>query len=929
VATKTAAAPRGQETGAQARAGNPGRLLLLDGHSLAYRAFFALPAENFSTTTGQPTNAVYGFTAMLINVLRDEQPTHLAVAFDRSEPTFRHEQYVEYKANRRETPEDFRSQLSLIFEVLDALGIARLSAPGYEADDVIATLATRAENEGMDVLIVTGDRDVLQLVDDHVTALLTRRGITEMSRFTPAAVEEKYGLTPQQYPDFAAIRGDPSDNLPGIPGVGEKTATKWIQQFGSLEELVNRVDEVKGKAGDALREHLGDVLRNRQMTALVRDVPLTDIGAGPEELIPRVWDREQIHQLFDTLQFRVLRERLYATLPDGICGVAAAESATAEPAAGFEVEVRLLGPDEVPEWIADHAASVAAEGQTTRAGVAVSGTWGRGTGTLSGIAIAAPDGHGAYLDPTALTEADSDAFAGWLADADLPKALHDAKGPMHAFAAHGFELAGLTSDTALAAYLALPGQRSFDLGDLTLRYLGKELRGDSETPEQLTLDGSGEEDAAANLVLHARATAELADALDADLERRGAAALLRDVELPLVGVLARMERTGIAADTDYLADMSATLHGEVKSAEQAAFAVTGHEFNLGSPKQLQEVLFTELGLPKTKRIKTGYTTDSDALTSLLAQTGHPVLEHLLRYRDVAKLKSIVDSLIPMAGEDGRIHTTFNQMIAATGRLSSTDPNLQNIPIRTEEGRRIRRAFVVGAGYETLLTADYSQIELRIMAHLSGDEALIAAFESGHDFHAATAARVFGLPPEDINGELRNRIKVMNYGLAYGLSAFGLSSQLRIPADEARGLMDEYFKEFGGVRDYLRDVVGRARQEGYTETMFGRRRYLPDLTSDNRQRREMAERMALNAPIQGSAADIIKMAMLAVDWAIRDRELKSRMLLQVHDELIFEVAPGEFEALRDLVRAEMAAAAGLRVPLEVSVGSGSSWWDAAH
>ena len=929
MATKTAAAPRGQETEAQAKAAPPGRLLLLDGHSLAYRAFFALPPENFSTTTGQPTNAVYGFTAMLINVLRDEQPSHVAVAFDRSEPTFRHEQYVEYKANRRETPEDFRSQLSLIFEVLDALGIARLSAPGYEADDVIATLATRAENEGMNVLIVTGDRDVLQLVDDHVTALLTRRGITEMSRFTPAAVEEKYGLTPQQYPDFAAIRGDPSDNLPGIPGVGEKTATKWIQQFGSLEELVNRVDEVKGKVGDALREHLGDVLRNRQMTALIRDVPLAHIGAGPEELIPRVWDREQIHQLFDTLQFRVLRERLYATLPDGICGVAAAESATAEPAAGFEVEVRLLGPDEVPEWIADHAASVAAEGQVTRAGVAVSGTWGRGTGTLSGIAIAAPDGHGAYLDPTALTEADSDAFAGWLADADLPKALHDAKGPMHAFAAHGFELAGLTSDTALAAYLALPGQRSFDLSDLTLRYLGKELRGDSETPEQLTLDGSGEEDAAANLVLHARATAELADALHADLERRGAVALLRDVELPLVGVLARMERTGIAADTDYLADMSATLHGEVKSAEQAAFAVTGHEFNLGSPKQLQEVLFTELGLPKTKRIKTGYTTDSDALTSLLAQTGHPVLEHLLRYRDVAKLKSIVDSLIPMAGEDGRIHTTFNQMIAATGRLSSTDPNLQNIPIRTEEGRRIRRAFVVGAGYETLLTADYSQIELRIMAHLSGDEALIAAFESGHDFHAATAARVFGLPPEDINGELRNRIKVMNYGLAYGLSAFGLSAQLRISADEARGLMDEYFKEFGGVRDYLRDVVGRARQEGYTETMFGRRRYLPDLTSDNRQRREMAERMALNAPIQGSAADIIKMAMLAVDRAIRDRELKSRMLLQVHDELIFEVAPGEFDALRDLARAEMAAAAGLRVPLEVSVGSGSSWWDAAH
>jgi DNA polymerase-1 len=923
VATKNTAGTAGSPSTADGKPGEGGRLLLLDGHSLAYRAFFALPAENFSTTTGQPTNAVYGFTAMLINVLRDEQPTHVAVAFDRGEPTFRHEAYVEYKANRRETPADFRSQLSLIFEVLDALGVRRLSVPGYEADDIIATLATEAENEGMDVLIVSGDRDVLQLVDDHVTVLMTRRGISDMSRFTPEAVEEKYGLTPQQYPDFAAIRGDPSDNLPGIPGVGEKTATKWVSEFGSLEELVNRVDEVKGKAGDALREHLGDVLRNRQMTALVRDMPLDTVGAGPHELVPAIWDREQIHQLFDTLQFRVLRERLYSTLPDGIAGTAGGAAGPAEPAAGFEVEVSLPGPDELPQWIADHAA----EGD--RFGLAVSGTWGRGTGTLTGIAIAAPDGHGAFVDPTALTESDQDALAGWLAAGSLAKVMHDAKGPMHAFAAHGMELAGLTSDTALAAYLALPGQRSFDLGDLTLRYLGKELRDDSGTPEQLTLDGSGEEDAATNLVLRARGTAELADALDVDLERRGAGRLLQEIELPLVGVLARMERTGIAADTDHLASMSSELHGQVKAAEQAAFAVVGHEFNLGSPKQLQEVLFTELGLPKTKRIKTGYTTDSDALTALLAQTEHPILEHLLRHRDVAKLKSIVDSLIPMAGEDGRIHTTFNQMIAATGRLSSTDPNLQNIPIRTEEGRRIRRAFVVGAGYESLLTADYSQIELRIMAHLSGDEALIASFESGHDFHAATASRVFGVPPEQVNGEMRNRIKVMNYGLAYGLSAFGLAQQLHISADEARQLMEEYFKEFGGVRDYLREVVARARRDGYTETMFGRRRYLPDLNSDNRQRREMAERMALNAPIQGSAADIIKMAMLSVDRKIRERELASRMLLQVHDELIFEVAPGEFEALRDLVCTEMAAAVELRVPLEVSVGSGHSWSDAAH
>ncbi len=900
------------------------RLLLLDGHSLAYRAFFALPVENFSTTTGQPTNAVYGFTAMLINVLRDEQPTHVAVAFDRGEPTFRHEQWVEYKANRRETPEDFRSQLSLIFEVLDALGIRRLSAPGYEADDLIATLATEAAADGMDVLIVTGDRDVLQLVCDKVTVLMTRRGITEMTRFTPAAVVEKYGLTPDQYPDFAALRGDPSDNLPGIPGVGEKTATKWIADFGSLDELVNRVDEVKGKAGDALREHLGGVLRNRQLTALVRDLPEATVGAQPRDLVPQPWSRETIHQLFDTLQFRVLRDRLYQTLPDGIAGVSAPDRAAAAAAdmSGFEVETSVLGPDEVPAWLAEHQSA-------ERAGLAVTGTWGRGTGNLTGIGIAAADGAGAYLDPEALTPADTDALAAWLGSDRYPKAMHDAKGPMHAFAAHGFAFAGLTSDTALAAYLALPGQRTFDLADLALRYLGKELREDAEEPQQLTLDGSGEEESAAALVLRARATLDLAAALDADLERRGAARLLAEIELPLVDVLAQMERTGIAADTDHFAEMSATLYGEVKSAEQAAYSVVGHEFNLGSPKQLQEVLFTELALPKTKRIKTGYTTDSEALTSLLAATGHPVLEHLLHHRDVAKLKSIVDSLIPMAGEDGRIHTTFNQMVAATGRLSSTDPNLQNIPIRTELGRRIRQGFVVGAGYETLLTADYSQIELRIMADLSRDAALIAAFESGHDFHAATASRVFGTPPHEVGPEQRAKIKAMNYGLAYGLSAYGLSQQLRVSVEEARGLMEEYFKEFGGVRDYLQSVVAQARLDGYTSTIMGRRRYLPDLTSDNRQRREMAERMALNAPIQGSAADVIKVAMLRVASRLSAAGLRSRMLLQVHDELIFEIAPGELAGVRALVTEAMSGAADLRVPLEVSTGTGRSWADAAH
>jgi DNA polymerase I len=901
------------------------RLLLLDGHSLAYRAWFALPVENFATTTGQPTNAVYGFTAMLINVLRDEKPTRVAVAFDRSEPTFRHEKYVEYKAGRTKAPDEFRSQISLIFEVLDALGIRHLSVSGYEADDVIATLATQAEESGDDVLIVTGDRDTFQLISDHVTVLYNSRGVSDMKRYDPAGLLEKYGLTPAQYPDFAALRGDPSDNLPSIPGVGEKTATKWIVEYGSLENLVNRVGEVKGKAGDALREHLGNVLNNRELTTLVRDLPVSEIGAAPDDLAPRPWTRDTIHQLFDTLQFRVLRDRLYQTFPDGLPGAARSTTAAAAAAGGsgvFEVDASVLGPDEVTEWLAEHRSP-------ERSGLAVEGTWTGGRGRVTGIGLATPDGAGAYLDPTQLTPADERALGAWLAAKSHPKALHDAKGPMHALAAHGYVLDGLTSDTALAAYLALPGQRTFDLADLSLRYLGKELGDPAGDNVQLTLDGSGEEEAALALVRRAVATLDLAAALDEDLEKRGATRLLHKIELPLVNVLCEMERTGIAADSEHFAEMSATLQAEVKAAEQKAYAVVGHEFNLGSPKQLQEVLFTELGLPKTKKIKTGYTTDSEALTNLLASTGHPVLEHIMHHRDVSKLKSFVDILALATGDDGRIHTTFNQMIAATGRLSSTDPNLQNIPIRTETGRRIREGFVVGAGFETLLTADYSQIELRIMADLSGDQALIEAFESGHDFHAATASRVFGCDPADVSPEQRAKIKAMNYGLAYGLSAYGLSNQLRVSVEEARGLMDDYFKEFGGVRDYLQSIVAQARLDGYTSTIMGRRRYLPDLTSDNRQRREMAERMALNAPIQGSAADVIKVAMLRVSSALNSADLKSRMLLQVHDELIFEVAPGELDVLTALVKSEMDGAADLRVPLEVSTGTGRSWAEAGH
>jgi DNA polymerase-1 len=890
--------------------GDRPRLLLLDGHSLAYRAFFALPVENFSTTTGQPTNAVYGFTSMLINVLRDEAPTHVAVAFDVGRTTFRSEAFAEYKANRRETPEDFRGQVGLIREVLDALTIRMVQAEGYEADDVIATLAVRASAQGMDVLIVTGDRDALQLVDDRVTVLMTRRGISDMTRFTPAAVSEKYGLTPTQYPDFAAVRGDPSDNLPSIPGVGEKTAAKWIREYGSLEALVDRADEVPGKTGDALRAHLGALLLNRQLTELRRDVPL---DAQPEALVLGQWDREAVHTLFDTLQFRVLRERLYATL------------SAVEPEAdhGFDVDGEVLGPGDVPQWLDEHARA------GTRTGVSVAGTWGRGTGVITGLALAAADGTAAYLDPEQLPEDDERALVAWLADAEVPKALHDVKGPLLAAAERSWSVAGVTSDTALAAYLALPGQRSFDLADLALRYLHRELRAEVDSAGQLSLEGAVEEDAAQAEMVRARAVVDLADALDADLERRGGSALLRDVELPLTGLLAEMERTGIAVDTEWLAELEARFAGEVKRAAEQAYGVIGHEVNLGSPKQLQQVLFDELELPKTKKIKTGYTTDADALADLYVKTEHPFLEHLLRHRDVSRLKSVVDSLIPMVDDHERIHTTFNQLVTSTGRLSSTDPNLQNIPIRTIEGREIRKAFVVGTGFESLMTADYSQIEMRIMAHLSRDAGLIEAFTSGEDLHTFVAATAFGVPIDAVEPEQRRRIKAMSYGLAYGLSAFGLAAQLGISAEEARGQMDAYFTRFGGVRDYLTGVVDQARMDGYTETIMGRRRYLPDLTSDNGQRRQMAERMALNAPIQGSAADIIKVAMLRVRRALGEESLASRLLLQVHDELVLEIAPGEREPVEALVRREMAAAYRLDVDLDVSVGVGRNWDDAAQ
>ncbi|MBC7596512.1 MAG: DNA polymerase I [Kineosporiaceae bacterium] len=885
------------------------RLLLIDGHSVAYRAFFALPVENFATSTGQPTNAVFGFTSMLINVLRDEAPTHVAVAFDVSRHTFRTDEYPDYKGTRAKSPEEFTGQVPLIKEVLDAMHITTFEKAGFEADDILGTLATQAEAQGFEVLICSGDRDAFQLVTDNVTVLYPRKGMSDLARMTPEAINEKYGVMPAQYPDIAALVGETSDNLPGVPGVGPKTAAKWLGQFGSLEALINSVDQIPGKAGESLREHLDAVIRNRHINALVRDL---DLPSGPADLAMPELDRESVHQVFDSLEFAALRDRLFA--------VFGTEEVVIDE--GFDVEGETLASGGVRSWLDKHVAG------DNLVGVHTAGSWGAGTGRIDGLALASSTGAAAYINVDGLSPDDDLALADWLGDAGKPKVLHDAKGPVHAITAQGWTLRGLASDTALAAYLLRPDQRSYDLADLTMRYLKRELRAEDESAQgQLSLDGVGE--AGEPLMVRAHAVLELDQVLQAELAEQGGTALLTELELPLLHVLAGMERLGIAVDDDYLGGLESEFSARAQNAAKEAYAVIGKEINLGSPKQLQVVLFDELNMPKTKKTKTGYTTDADALQTLFAKTENPFLAHLLDHRDATRLRQTIEGLRKAIASDGRIHTTYNQTIAATGRLSSVDPNLQNIPIRTESGRRIRGAFVVGNGFETLLTADYSQIEMRIMAHLSEDADLIEAFASGTDFHTLIASKVFEVEPEDVNGQLRSRIKAMNYGLAYGLSSYGLGQQLGISPGEAQVLMDDYFATFGGVRDYLHGVVEEARRTGYTATIMGRRRYLPDLTSDNRQRRDIAERMALNAPIQGSAADIIKVAMLGVDKALTDAGLGSRMLLQVHDELVLDVATGELEQVEALVREQMGAAADLSVPLDVSVGIGRTWHEAGH
>jgi len=877
---------------------------------MAFRAFYALPVENFSTSTGQHTNAVYGFLSMLIKLLDEEQPTHFAVAFDLSDPTFRTLEYADYKGTRDAAPEPFRGQVPLIREVMAAMNVPVLEKSGFEADDVLATLATAGAGAGMEVLLISGDRDTFQLVRDDVTVLYPIRGVSTLTRMTPEAVQEKYGVPPERYPDLAALVGETSDNLPGVPGVGPKTAAKWVNLYDGLDNVIGRADEIGGKAGQNLRDNLDQVIVNRRLNGLVTDV---ELPLGVDDLARRPFDREAVHQLFDALEFDVLRERLFATFPD---------NDEAAPSEALEIDVVALqdltgglGP-----WLSERRDQLL--------GLDVTGTYSQGSGDAWALAVADDGGHAVTVDLSELPPEEESFLAAWLADPAQPKAVHEAKRAWHALGGRGLTLAGVTFDTALAGYLSHPDQRRYALADLTVRYLRRELDLDEAGDGQamLALDGATADRPAG---VRAGAVVELAGVLGVELAERGAAQLLSDLELPVQRVLQDMERVGISADAENLESLRRDFDHEVERAAAMAYEAIGHEVNLSSPKQLQEVLFTELDMPRTKKTKTGYTTDADALADLYAKTEHPFLEHLLAHRDQIRLRQTAEGLLRSISPDGRIHTTFHQTIAATGRLSSTDPNLQNIPVRTEDGLRIREGFVVGEGYEQLLTADYSQIEMRIMAHLSGDAGLIDAFNSGEDLHSFVGSRVFDVPTDEVTSSQRSKIKAMSYGLAYGLSAFGLSKQLRIEVSEARTLMDGYFERFGGVRDYLTGVVDQARKTGYTETIMGRRRYLPDLTSDNRQRRDMAERMALNAPIQGSAADIIKVAMVGTRRALETAGLRSRLLLQVHDELVIEVAPGEAEDVEALVRREMAGAAELSVPLDVSVGTGRSWRDAAH
>lgn len=880
-------------------------LMIIDGHSLAFRAFYALPVDSFQTRDGQHTNAIHGFLSMLISLLQNEKPTHLAVAFDISRYSFRTREYPEYKGTRGETPLEFVGQIPLLEEALKAMGIQTLSKEDYEADDILATLAHEGSNNGFRVLVVSGDRDAIQMVNDDVTLLYPNaRGVSELKRYDRDAVFERYGVEPHQYPDVAALVGETSDNLIGVDKVGEKTAVKWINLYGSLDEVLAHAEEIKGVVGQNLRDQMDRAVRNRKLNHLLTDV---ELPVTVNDLDRRPINDGAVQEVFDRLQFKTLLQR--------VLKISAAERGD-EPAPSAPIDstasvpaVRTMVDEELAKWIATNSAQ-----GTTPLGLTVSIV----EGTITGFGLATAT-ESAFV-PWASDRLDYVALTDWLAS-DAPKLMHSAKAQLKIASANGLEIGGISFDTMLAAWVLKPSGKPEELETQVYNYLGETI--EQSDPNQLVPETEALSPATTSWYV-VRVAEYLASKLD-----EGSLEVLSDIEMPLVPVLAKMERTGIAVNRQLLNDLSTSLSETAAEVARNAYDVIGREINLGSPKQLQEVLFTQLEMPKTRANKTGYSTDAASLTDLQEQAPHPFLDLLLKHRDATKLAQIIAGIEKAIDDSGRVHTTYEQAGSSTGRIASNEPNLQNVPIKTATGRQIRSAFEAGAGFETLLTADYSQIEMRIMAHLSGDQALIAAFNEGEDLHRFVGSRIFGVEPSDVTSEMRTKVKAMSYGLAYGLSAFGLSKQLRIETSEAKALMTDYFARFGAVRDYLRNVVEQARADGYTTTIFGRRRPFGDLNSKNRVLRDNAERQALNSPIQGSAADILKIAMLKIDADIRAEGLKSRMLLQVHDELVFEIAGGELERMTTLVHARMSGAATLSVPLDVQIGTGHNWDTAAH
>jgi len=897
-------------------AGDP--LLLIDGNSLTYRAFFALPTD-LATASGQVTNAVFGFTSMLINLMRDHGHRRMAVAFDRPEPTFRHERVESYKANREAAPDILRQQVGLVREVVETLGITVLELPGYEADDIIATLATQARDAGMDVIVVTGDRDVYQLVEDpHVKVLYNRRGVSDYVLYDEAGIEERTGVPPRLYLPYAALRGDPSDNLPGVPGVGEKTAARLVNTYGSLDGIFEHLDELSPKLRTNLAEHEQQVRTNAEVMALVRDAP---VGVTVDDLVRRPADVEAVRRLFDFLEFHSLGERLTEALGEDLgLGGPAAEV--------IEAEVTEL---ETPDAAAAALESLRTAGDGAPLAVAAAWTGSEGRSPLVGLAFVtdAAAGEVAWLPASLL---DDDRVRGALralvapvAEGGRPIAAHQAKAIMRSLLALDVDIRSLAVDTAIAAYLLDPGEPRYLLDEVLRRYASAELPADGAAAEgQLDLGGSGGSEAL-RTARHALAVDRLVEPLGRALEDQSMRALNDEIEVPLVRVLARMEHVGVGVDADELRALRDRLSAEVERLRRAIWDAAGMEFNVNSTPQLREVLFEKLGLTPQKRTKTGYSTDAASLEKLAGQ--HEIIDHLLAYREAEKLRSTYgDGLLAEIGPDGRIHATFNQTVARTGRLSSDQPNLHNIPVRSEIGREFRRAFVPAPGRE-LLVADYNQIELRCIAHLAQDPGLIESFNAGRDIHTETASRIFGVAPEDVTIDQRSKAKMVSYGLAYGMEAYGLGQRLNIPTEEAALILEAYFTAFPAVREYMERTVAEARQRGYTETLFGRRRHIPELSSPNYRIRQAGERQAMNAGIQGLAADIFKVALVRIDTALEERGMDSVLILQVHDEVLLEVPPAEHDQAAKLVVEAMSGAAELSVPLEVNLSFGATWADA--